>query len=167
MWKFLTAAVITAAGATASAQEVTFSIDATLECLANMSEFQNPRSCFGSSANACMEATPGGWSTVGMGGCLNKEYEYWDARLNKAYVKVRDMRRDSDKGLRDVVPNAPLRAPALLEMQRAWIAFRDATCTYERAHWEGGTGGGPATLSCLLTMTAEQTLFLEADAIVE
>lgn len=167
MWKFLTASVFAAAGATASAQEVTFSMDATLTCLENMSEFQDPRSCYSNSANACMEATPGGWSTVGMGACLNKEYEYWDARLNAAYVKVRDMRRKADKELGDIGSSAPKQADALLAMQRAWIAYRDATCDYERSHWGGGTGGGPATLSCLLYLTAEQTHYLEADAIVE
>jgi len=167
MWKFLTASVIAAAGATASAQEVTFSMDATLNCLSTLSENQSPRSCISHSANACMEDTPGGWSTVGMGACLNKEYEYWDARLNTAYIHVRDMRRKTDKELADIGSSAPKQADALLAMQRAWIAYRDASCAYERSHWGGGTGGGPATLSCLVYLTAEQALYLEADAIVE
>ena len=46
-------------------------------------------------------------------------------------------------------------------MQRAWIGWRDATCDYERAQWGGGTGGGPATVACLMRLTGEQALYLE------
>jgi uncharacterized protein YecT (DUF1311 family) len=67
----------------------------------------------------------------------------------------------------DLGSAAPSQGDALKNMQRAWIAYRDATCDYERSHWGGGTGGGPATVSCLMYMTAEQALYLEADGLVE
>jgi len=60
-----------------------------------------------------------------------------------------------------VVMAAPAQAEALRDMQRAWIAFRDATCTYEASQWSGGTGQGPAYEGCVMRMTAEQTLYLE------
>ena len=47
------------------------------------------------------------------------------------------------------------------EIFKRWIGYRDATCDYERSQWGGGTGGGPATLGCLMRLTGEQTLYLE------
>jgi uncharacterized protein YecT (DUF1311 family) len=52
-------------------------------------------------------------------------------------------------------------APALQEMQRAWIAFRDTTCQYEVTQWGGGTGSGPAFADCRMRTTARQALTLE------
>jgi uncharacterized protein YecT (DUF1311 family) len=56
---------------------------------------------------------------------------------------------------------APPSEPALREMQRAWIPFRDARCGFEMSLWGGGTGGGPAYAECLMIVTAEQALYLE------
>ena len=41
-------------------------------------------------------------------------------------------------------------ADSLRDMQRAWITFRDAKCDWETVQWGGGTGAGPARLSCLM-----------------
>jgi uncharacterized protein YecT (DUF1311 family) len=114
----------------------------TLDCLARHAGTPAARACIGLSAGDCMETTAMGSTTVGMGFCLDRELTLWDGRLNAAY-------RD-------------LMAAALRAMQRGWIAFRDARCDYERAQWGGGTGGGPATLACLMQMTGEQALYLEA-----
>ena len=50
-------------------------------------------------------------------------------------------------------------------MQRAWIAFRDARCNWEAALWQGGTGAGPAQLSCLMVETGRQTMALQNAAL--
>ena len=47
-------------------------------------------------------------------------------------------------------------------MQRAWIAYRDARCGYEYSLWQGGTGGGPASVACYMEVTGEQALYLES-----
>jgi uncharacterized protein YecT (DUF1311 family) len=57
-------------------------------------------------------------------------------------------------------PVTPLGA-LLKAMQRAWIAYRDAACRHEQAQWMGGTGGGPARMSCHAHETAQQALRLE------
>ena len=57
--------------------------------------------------------------------------------------------------------DVPPVAEALRAMQRAWIAYRDASCDYERAQWAGGTGGGPATAACLMRHTGVKALELE------
>lgn len=116
--------------------------------------------CAGRAADACMQATPGGVSTAGMGGCLAAELDWWDAALNDAYVRLKPLETGNDT----VLPSGMALRPsaALTDMQRSWIAFRDARCAYVHAQWGGGTGGGPAELACRLQVTAEQTLFLDA-----
>ncbi|SMP30628.1 lysozyme inhibitor LprI family protein [Shimia sagamensis] len=168
MWKIVTFSAAVATGVAVSAEELTsLSPAATERCLAEMTENQNPTSCIGSSANLCMETTEGGWSTYGMSHCLDQERQYWDDRLNAAYKNVRTKRKATDTEMAELGSAAPSQGDALKKMQRAWIAYRDATCDYERSLWGGGTGGGPATVSCLMYLTAEQALYLEADGLVD
>lgn len=141
-----------------SAQQLIFDENVTYDCL-NTGE--DPRSCIGLSSQICMQATPGGHSTVAMGGCLDAELQWWDARLNAAYKDLRAAEKALDRELEASGASGPRRAPALLQMQRAWIPFRDAACAYEYSQWGGGTGGGPASVSCTLRLTAEQALTLE------
>ena len=147
----------------ANAQELVFSPDSTEICLDGLGDAEKPGDCIGASATACMEATEGGWSTVGTGACLEAERAYWDQRLNVAYRALMEKRRADDAELVDLgYPSASL-AVTLRDMQRAWIGFRDAACAYERAQWTGGSGAGPATLSCLMYRTGEQALYLETN----
>ncbi|WP_405405674.1 lysozyme inhibitor LprI family protein [Paracoccus sp. Ld10] len=127
----------------------TFDPAPALNCLASDAA---PDSCAGLAANACMEGQ-GGFSTVGMGFCLGAERDWWDDRLNVAYGEVLTRAKTQD-----AQPNTPdpHQAVALRDMQRAWIAFRDAACGYEAARWTGGTGAGPAAAQCLLILTARQ-----------
>ena len=68
------------------------------------------------------------------------------------------MRRADD----GVSERLAIQADSLRDMQRAWIGFRDARCTYEASLWQGGTGASPAVLNCRLQETAEQALYLNA-----
>lgn len=158
--KGLLAGLLVLSPVMAGAQELEFDIGHTQACLADAVGPGERADCAGAAARACME-TPAGGSTVGMGGCLYMEYEWWDARLNAVYRDVRASDRAEDAAYGDM-PGAGRLAETLREMQRAWIAFRDATCEYERAQWGGGTGGGPAATDCLMRMTAEQVIYLEA-----
>ena len=117
--------------------------------------------CVGASAAACMSETPGGSTTVGMGGCLDAEYRVWDQALNAAYTDLMSVYQANDAETQAGTWNAPEQVPALKAMQRAWITYRDSRCDFERAKWGGGTGGGPATVQCLMVTTAEQTLLLQ------
>lgn len=135
-----------------------FDIAATEACLATARGTAR-RDCIGASAGACMEANMLGATTVGMAGCADKELSWWDARLNSAYAALMAHERKADAEF--AAPYAPSRAEALRDMQRAWIVWRDATCAYERSLWGGGSGGGPATVMCVLHLTAEQTFYLQ------
>ncbi|MEQ9693654.1 lysozyme inhibitor LprI family protein [Shimia sp. SDUM112013] len=153
-----------ALGSAAQAQNLVFSPTETEACFVTLSDDADPATCIGASANACMAATSDGGTTVGMGGCLEQERAYWDARLNTAYGTVRSAAMALDAEMQEIGSSAPSQAEALKQMQRAWITYRDATCDYERSLWGGGTGGGPATVACHMTLTATQALYLEAQA---
>lgn len=128
-------------------------------CLAGK-EGANRLSCAGDAANHCMDANEGGSSTVGMGACLDKELAWWDARLNEVYRDLSKRERSDDEEAEAGGWNAPKKLPALKEMQRAWITYRDALCEHEAVQWGGGTGAGPAYLSCLMGETARQYFVL-------
>ncbi|TMV57324.1 DUF1311 domain-containing protein [Thioclava sp. BHET1] len=109
------------------------------------------KACIGRAAKACMGA-PEGQTTLGMVDCAMAERGYWDDLLNRAYKVV--MAREKAAG--------GTGAQALREMQRAWIAYRDARCGFEASGYDGGTIVGPIVAQCQLQMTAEQALYLRA-----
>ena len=141
-----------------AAQDLSFTTQATEDCFAAGGLGDT---CIGASAQACMVENEGGYSTVAMGFCFDRELQYWDAALNAAYAALRDKLVTSDTENADFGGNVPSQADALREMQRAWITYRDRRCDYERSLWGGGTGGGPAQLACLMSQTARQALYLE------
>ncbi len=144
----------------ASAQEQVFEISEVEICLAG--HVVDKRSCIGKAAAHCSQNSLGGETSFGMGGCLEKELIYWDAALNSAYLALIEQVRQIDADAEKNEWRVAKQVPALRKAQRAWIAYRDATCEYEYATWSGGTGGGPALLSCLMTLTGEQALRLQA-----
>lgn len=145
----------------AAGQGVLFSPDATEVCLEAITELDARHGCIGTSATKCMDESSDGHTTVGMGDCLRHELRYWDARLNTAYSALVVREKAVDAEMAKVGSAAPSVFEPLRAMQRAWITFRDEACTYERAQWGGGSGGGPAAAMCLMQMTGEQALALE------
>ena len=148
------------------AADPVFSPQATEACLKTVEAGSAGRSghavldCVGRAAQACM-MTPGGDTTIGMIDCLGAETDYWDDRLNAAYTtRIADSRRTDEEIALYSSATASLEE-ALRDMQRAWIGYRDASCLYEQAQWQGGSGGGPATMACHMHETARQALKLE------
>ncbi|MBS0124271.1 DUF1311 domain-containing protein [Aestuariicoccus sp. KMU-90] len=137
----------------AAAQDLVFSPQPTQACLASGQPFDQ---CIGLAADACTAAN--GYATVVQGGCLSREAEWWDGRLNAAYQRAMAGAKQSDSQSGQY---APSQAKALRAMQRAWIPFRDETCSFEASQWGGGTGAGPAFAACLMRLTAYQTHYLE------
>ncbi len=145
----------------AAAQDLVFSMQATDACVADSGHEGNAEPCIGESANLCMERTDGGQSTAGMVACMGAELEVWDQRLNAAYAELMAREKAEDMEMADLETTAPKQAPALLDMQRKWIAYRDARCDYIGTQWGGGTGTGPAVQGCYMVMTGKQALFLQ------
>jgi uncharacterized protein YecT (DUF1311 family) len=140
-----------------AAQDLVFSPGQTQSCLRS----GGGEDCIGIAADACMQNTLGGYSTVGMGGCLAREWNYWDDLLNANYQRALRRAEQSD---RENAGYGPSQKDALRTMQRAWIPFRDGMCDFERSQWGGGTGQGPAGAECLMRVTAKQALYLESYA---
>lgn len=155
------AAVLTLLAAPVLAQDLQYTDRGTQSCLEQAESYGAKMDCAGASAGQCMEDTPGGHSTVGMGGCLDRELAYWDGLLNSHYKVAMAQAKNLDAERPASMKDLPGAAAALREMQRAWIPFRDKACAYEASLWSGGTGQGPAALSCLMQQTAKQTLMLE------
>jgi uncharacterized protein YecT (DUF1311 family) len=139
-----------------AAQDLSFTPQATESCLVNSGHEGDKSACIGLSAVECM-ATPDGQTTIGMGFCLDAELAYWDDMLNSGYQALRSAMQASDAGL---PTHLAIQAEQLRDMQRAWITFRDARCSYEASLWQGGTGASPAFLGCMMTVTAQQALYL-------
>ncbi|RJE79759.1 lysozyme inhibitor LprI family protein [Paracoccus sp. JM45] len=154
-------AVVIALSGPAMAQDgmPQFQDDLLATCLTEQGD--TPEACINKAADLCMNAE-GGYSTVGMSYCLSQELAQWDRLLNTAYADVMAQSETADARMDDLGSVAPKQAPLLQQMQRNWIAFRDAACSYEGSRWGGGTGAGPAGTQCLLTQTARQYLWLNA-----
>ncbi|WP_376702930.1 lysozyme inhibitor LprI family protein [Mesorhizobium sp. ISC25] len=79
----------------------------------------------GSVAHA-QECDRNGDSQQMMNICADEDYKSADVKLNKAY---QELISGSDANARKLLQTA----------QRAWIAFRDAECSYSAADSEGGS----------------------------
>ncbi len=147
------------ASGSAYAEDLSLDISHTEVCLVEKNDDER-MPCIGASANVCMNSEAGG-STVGMGFCLDEELQWWDARLNRVYSAylAKETADDQDNASSSFTP--PAKAPALKEMQRTWIKYRDALCEHAAVQWGGGTGQGPAFLDCLLRETGRQVFVLE------
>lgn len=154
-------AAMALAGPVAAQDEFHFTPVPTESCLVGAETVPAKMECVGAASTACMDSHQAGYTTVGMGFCLDKELSFWDGRLNAAYKQAMAKDKAVDAEMKELGATVPSLAESLRAMQRAWIPFRDASCDYERAKWGGGTGGGPATLSCLMYATARQALLLE------
>lgn len=142
----------------ARGQDLEFRSEIIATCLLTQSG-EMRSACVGIAANDCQTINDGGGTTVGMGFCYGREGEWWDARLNDAYSQLMKREQADDAEFAGMA-SAPVKAPALREMQRQWIAYRDSLCEYEAVQWGGGTGAGPAYSTCLVVETARQYFVL-------
>ena len=143
-----------------AAQDINFDETLTLSCYyeSGTSGHTSQEDCFGVSADACLATLIG--STYEMLFCMGEEYAVWDRLLNEAYGNLR-ARLQEDANTR--MTGAPSQVEILRDMQRAWVAYRDASCAFERARWGDGTGAGPAEVACLANTTAQQVFVLAAE----
>lgn len=91
-----------------------------------------------SSANA---ACPGE-TQMEINECAGIAYDKADKRLNQVYRKLE-------------------RTPELVAAQRAWIAFRDAQCSYQASAYKGGSMQPMVYAGCLQSLTEERIKQLE------
>ncbi len=104
-------------------------------------------SCIGVAATACIQAE-GNTSTAVMTDCYGSEADAWDRRLNAAYKRLL-----SNGDGKDV-------AEGLRKTQRAWMAWRDASCAQPSIVFKGSMAS-PMSAYCRLGATARQAIWLE------
>ncbi|WP_018148986.1 lysozyme inhibitor LprI family protein [Henriciella marina] len=110
--------------------------------------------CIGTIINAC----PGiEGSTSDMVECIDRELTFWDARLNGAYKDLRAVYAEQDQD----EPDGMQLADDLRDTQRAWIAWRDAKCSFAYREFRGGTIGRITGADCMNSMTAARAMELE------
>lgn len=114
----------------------------------------NVSSCVGTIIDAC----PGiEGSTSDMVECIELELTFWDTRLNAAYKDVRAVYAEQDQD----EPDGMKLADELRDTQRAWIAWRDAKCSFAYREFRGGTMGRITGADCMNSMTAARAIELE------
>ncbi|MBY0611147.1 MAG: lysozyme inhibitor LprI family protein [Beijerinckiaceae bacterium] len=96
--------------------------------------------------SSCMDASGG--VTSAMLDCADKELKRQDARLNKAYQEL-------------AKAQTPKRRDELKAVQRLWIQFRDANCSFYEDP-DRGTSAAIAASGCVLAATAVRAAELES-----
>ena len=145
--------------ATPAAAEDRFAIDGHLidRCLAVNAD--TPMHCVGRQADACIARNGDGPNMV-VAVCQENEAAHWDDILNRTYAEVMALARARQS--QDVGYAPDSLTDALRGMQRAWIAYRDATCAHALAVARPfGSAGGPAGADCALRQTARQVFELQ------
>lgn len=104
--------------------------------------------CIGFVQDPCQE-TEDGQSTAGSVACIAREHAFWDRLLNQSYARLRET------GTGD-------RNAALRDLQRQWLAWREARCAYEAQQYEGGTYANVAANGCFTLETARRAIDLTA-----
>lgn len=85
--------------------------------------------------------------------CAGIDYEKADKELNKLWPEIKGSAEDSDKGASGEEGGY---LKALMASQKAWIAFRDAECTWEGFQSHGGSMEPMLVNGCLAALTKER-----------
>jgi uncharacterized protein YecT (DUF1311 family) len=138
------------------AQELQIDSQIVRDCFENTEIGALYPSCLGQASSACQEQ-PGGSTTLGITDCILAETTEWDAILNEQYKATQAMNAEADDAGHSPVTD---RTDALLNAQRAWIAFRDADCGARYAMWQDGSIRVIVAANCQMTMTAQRAIDL-------
>ncbi|MFL0606782.1 MULTISPECIES: lysozyme inhibitor LprI family protein [Cylindrospermopsis] len=82
--------------------------------------------------------------------CASLDAKVADGKLNQIYKQVR------------VRYNANPEAKLLIDAQKAWIKYRDASCAFSRGRFQGGSIVPMVYHGCLERLTKERTKELES-----
>jgi uncharacterized protein YecT (DUF1311 family) len=119
---------------------------------------RNAESCIGVAATACIQAG-GGIGNPVLRDCYERETKVWDGRLNAAFKKLLAQTEtflketDRAKDVAEVVGG-------YRQIQRVWIAYRDATCRQPGLYFGGGADAAVMSIRCTLEMTGRQAVWV-------
>ncbi len=94
-----------------------------------------------------------------MNACAYQDWEAADAALNALWPQARAVMKAQDADLPDELKGAD---QALLNAQRAWIAFRDAQCASEGFAMRGGSAEQLLIYGCMASLTEDRVEDLRA-----
>lgn len=156
----LVAALMLAGPVLAQDEQVQYSDAPTADCLAAADTADAMRACVGLATAKCVDASDYGSTTIGMMECAEKETAFWDAKLNATYKELMARAEKFDAMNADDPRIVEKIADSLRAMQRAWIPYRDATCTFQYSLGMGGTIASTIASHCQLETTADQYIYL-------
>jgi uncharacterized protein YecT (DUF1311 family) len=115
-------------------------------CFEEKGETEKGAQCIGLVATRCAKK-PENQGGLSRADCYRIEQEIWDVLLNETNKELQvDLDEEQKTKLRD--------------MQRAWMASRDATCEFYH-HKIQGSMAVPMSASCFLNETARRALLLK------
>ena len=91
--------------------------------------------------------------------CAVQDFNASDAELNEIYPQARAQMREIDSALPDDLKGAE---EALLQAQRAWIAYRDLACEAEGYSFRGGSMELLIVATCKDDLTRRRTQDLKS-----
>jgi uncharacterized protein YecT (DUF1311 family) len=92
-------------------------------------------------------------TTADTADCFYAASKKADAELNRTYSEIGAALKN--RGRKDDIEN-------LVDAQRLWLQFRDASCKAERALYQGGTAAPVAYSACIEELTRKRTEDLKA-----
>ncbi len=117
------------------------------DCFAQKGGTPKDDQCIGVVAARCSKK-PENQGGLSRADCYRIEQAVWDKLLNETYKELQgDLDEEEHK-------------TKLRDMQRAWIASRDATCEFYHVKIQGSMAV-PMSANCFLTETAKRALFLK------
>ncbi len=97
--------------------------------------------------------------TMTMKLCAGRDFQKADQELNSAWAKYKTDAEDSDKAT-----DKHEYVDALLDSQRAWLAYRDAECTWQGFEAHGGSLENEIVATCMAKLTRDRIKQLQIGA---
>ncbi|MDT8854727.1 lysozyme inhibitor LprI family protein [Paracoccaceae bacterium Fryx2] len=136
----------------------------TAACVAAATTEAGREACIGLAAAACLGAVKGA-AEVDAAICLNAETVWWADRLRAARTAMTAKAEALDEAhAAQIAKGAAKMADDFANFQTAWSVWSEQRCTFEAMLHFGKPDRMVAASTCLLQVTAEQALLLEAAA---
>ncbi|ARE38585.1 hypothetical protein RGUI_0444 [Rhodovulum sp. P5] len=157
-------ALVLAAAAPATAQQIKFSPEATLDCMKKQRLPGADDTCIGESARKCFQRmkSPSN-SDIAM--CMQAESEYWKGRMDAAYDKMMALAEaaDAEFSKNPKAKDVPFQLTVDLEaQQQKWAEWKEIRCAVEAMMRRGTPYPMTAAASCTMKRVGEQAMFLES-----
>ncbi|MFP4328662.1 MAG: lysozyme inhibitor LprI family protein [Paracoccaceae bacterium] len=162
----LTAAALLALSGAATAQDVKFDIQPTLDCIDKAQRSDHRPICVGEAAQACIRRSPGA-GPVDISLCMEQETRYWSRRMDTALEAMEEKASAADAAFAEteMAEHVPFKLTEdLALMQDAWKDWREKRCAFEAMLRRGTPDASISAAWCMVRQTGAQALFIEQAA---